>query len=376
MRNQRKPMKRLGRARPATQRLLPDITSDTTPALEASTNMTESTPSSTQDIGYDSLPNAAGRALGANYPVRFPSIVPNGYALAPVYLRQKFLDGFPIFKDFPREIQLMIWKQAVDVNPRNIPVGIMPQSGPGGFKFRIDIPIPEGPMACKDYYETAKKGYSLLDDRLEANDMSIVQHLPSNFWFNPAIDRFCPVQEWSPHNFEVGLKLFFQILRVSKIAIDDYVTDDAHHIGEKWQKFFHVKGIRNWSPHVKDIIYSITFQRLNTDVELTFVPNDRPSDDPGRFYFEKLVHIYKHWDQILDAKRGYKRLARLQADQKWEDEMAEKVGKPTVKLTDVPQWLFDVESDWSLAKSRLMIETRTFTAHKLIILLILMPQWR
>ncbi|KAF5875326.1 uncharacterized protein Bfra_003781 [Botrytis fragariae] len=375
MRNQWEPMKHLGRARPAAQHPLPDITSDATPALEASTNLTESTPTSIQNFGYDSLLNATGPTLGANYPVQFSSVPPNGHALAPISSRRVVLDEITLFRTFPREIQLMIWEQAVDINPRNVPVGIMPQLGPGGFKFGTDIPIPEGFMACKDYYEAAKKRYSLLDGRLKANDMTMVQHLPSNFWFNSAIDRFCPVQEWSPHNFEIGLKLFFQILQVSKIAINDYAADDAHHNGETWQKLFHKEGISNWSPYVKDIFYYITFQRLNTDIELSFVPNNRPSDDPGRFYFQRFVHAYKHWTQILDAKKGYKGLAHLQADQMWQDEVAEREGNPRVKLTDVPQWLFDVESDWSVAQPRLMIETQTFTAHKHSSLRIAMPQW-
>ncbi|KAF7883216.1 uncharacterized protein EAF02_005136 [Botrytis sinoallii] len=366
MKKQGKPMKRLGRARPAAQQPLPDTTCDVTPGLQASTNSTESIPSSTQNVWFESLPNATGPTFSANYMAQFSSIPPNDHVLAPVSSRKVVLDEFTVFRNVPREIQLMIWEKTVDVNPRNVPVGIMPQLGPGDSK---------GFMACKDYYEAARKRYSLLDDRLKANDMSMVQHLPSNFWFNPAIDRFCPVQEWSPHNFEVGLKLFFQILQVSRIAINDYATDDARHNCETWQKFFHKEGISNWSPYFKDIFYYITFQRLNTDVELSFVPNDRPSDDPGRFYFQKFYHFYKHWTQMLDAKRGYKRLAQLQADQKWQDESAEREGKPRVKLTDVPQWLFDVESDWSVAQPRLMIETRTFTAHKLSSLKMTMPQW-
>ncbi|KAF7916957.1 uncharacterized protein EAE98_010388 [Botrytis deweyae] len=229
MKKQGKPAKRLGRARPTVQQPLPDTTCDVTPGLQASANSTGSIPSSTQNVGFDSLPNATGPTFSANYMAQSSSIPPNGHVLAPVSSRKVVLDEFTVFRKVPREIQLMIWEKAVDLNPRNVPVRIMPQLGPGGFKFRTDIPIPEGFMACKDYYEAARKRYSLLDDRLKANDMSMVQHLPSNFWFNPAIDRFCPVQKWSPHNFEVGLKLFFQILQVSRIAINDYATDDARY---------------------------------------------------------------------------------------------------------------------------------------------------
>ncbi|TGO41043.1 hypothetical protein BHYA_0027g00200 [Botrytis hyacinthi] len=335
----------------------------------------ESAPSSALNLGYDNLSNPTGKMLSANYQVQSSLIPPNGHVLAPVSSRRVVLDEFTSFKTFPREIQLMIWDKAVDINPQNLPVGIMLQLGPGGLKFRTDIPIPEGFMACKDYYEAAKKRYSLLDGRLKANDISMVQHLSSDFWFNPAIDRFCPVQEWSPHHFEVGLKLFFQILQVSSIAINDYATNATRHNGETWQKFFHRKGISNWSPYVKDTFYYITFQRLNTDVELSFVPSDRPSDDPGRFYFQRFHHFYKHWTQMLDAKRGYKRLARLQADQKWQDESTERESKARVKHTDVPQWLFDVESDWSVAQHKLMIETRAFTTRFLSILSMSMPQW-
>ncbi|KAK6602498.1 hypothetical protein H4I95_06435 [Botrytis cinerea] len=372
---QRKPTRRSGRVRPAARRAQPDIALEATPALGASTNATESTPGSIQNSGSERTPNATGQSLSANYFAQFPSILSNGQVLAPIYFRPVVLEEFTIFKDLPREIQLMIWEKAVDFNPRNVPVGIMPQLGPGGFKFRTDIPIPEGFMACKGYYEAAKKRYCLLNDRLKANDMSMVQHLPSNFWFNPAIDRFCPVQEWSPHNFEVGLKLFFQILRVAKIAISDYTTDDAHHNGETWQKFFHAGGTWNWSPYVKEIFYYITFQRLNTDVELSFVPNNRSSKIPGRFYLQKFVHHTKHCNQIEDAKSGYRRLAELQAYQKHQDDAAERGGKPRVKLTTVPQWLFDVESGWSAAQPQLMIETRTFTARRLISLMFELPEW-
>lgn len=367
-------MKSLGRARPAAQNSLPDITSDATPALEAS-NLTESTLSLIQNVGYNSLTTATGQNLSANHPVQFSSIPPDDHVLAPVSSRQVVLDEFKQFRTLPREIQLMIWGKAVDANPRNVPVGIMPQLGPGGFKFRTDIPIPEGFMACKDYYEVVRKRYSLLDNRLKANDMSMVQHLSSNFWFNPAIDRFCPVQEWNTHNFEVGLKLFFQIIQVSKIAINDYSNDDAHHNGETWQKFFHEEGISNWSPYVKDIFYYITFQRLNTDVELSFVPNEEPSDAPWRFHFHRFHQHSKHWDQIIFAKRGYRRLARLQADQKRQDKLTEREGKARVKLTDVPQWLFDVESDWSVAQPRLMVEKRASETRFLSVLCMYMPQW-
>ncbi|KAF7952866.1 hypothetical protein EAE96_006090 [Botrytis aclada] len=375
MKNQQRPMKSLGRAQPTVQQPLSDTTFDATPALEASTNSTESTPSSAQNAESDSSPKTTGQTLIADYSAQFPSIQPNGQVLTPVHLQREVLDGFTIFKKLSRDIQLMIWEEAVDFSPRNVPVGIMPQLGPGGFKFRTDIPIPEGFMACKDYYEAAKKRYCLLDGRLKANDMSMVQHLPSNFWFNPAIDRFCPVQEWSPYNFEIGLELFFLILQVSKIAISDYASDDNRHNGETWQKFFHTQSIESWGPHVKDLFYYITFERLNTDVELSFVPNDRPSEDPGRFYFRKLTHFYKHWDQFIVAKVAYKVLARFHAHQKWQDKLAEKEGRPRVKLACIDQWLFDVGSDWSLTKPTLMIETRTFTTHKPVYILVVMPQW-
>ncbi|KAF7947351.1 uncharacterized protein EAE97_004600 [Botrytis byssoidea] len=375
MTNRRNPIKRLRRAGPSVQHPLPDVISNATPALEASTNLMQATPSSTQNVGYNSLPNATEQMLSANLPAQSSSIPPYGHVLAPVSSRRVVLDKCTSFRTLPREAQLMIWEKAVDLSPRNVPVGIMPQLGPGGFKFRTDIPIPEGFMACKDYYEAARKRYCLLDNRLKANDMFTVQHLSPNFWFDPAIDRFCPVQEWNTHNFKVGLKLFFQILQVSRIAINDYATDDAHHNGETWQKFFHKEGISNWSPYVKDIFYYITYQRLNTDVELSFVPNDGTSDEQWGFHFHRSHQLHKHWDQILDAKRGYRRLARLQADQKWQDKSIEREGKARVKLTDVPQWLFDVESDWSVAQPRLMIETRASETRFLSVLSMPMPQW-
>ncbi|KAF7873884.1 hypothetical protein EAF04_002556 [Stromatinia cepivora] len=259
------------------------------------------------------------------------------------------LDGtcetFPHFRSLPKEVQTMIWSDAVDLNPLNVPVGIIPQIGPGGFQFYSNVPIPECFIACKAYYKEAKKRYNVLGGRLKANDMPLVQHIDPNFWFNPAIDRFCPVEHWSPQNFEVSLTLFFNVLKVSKIAISDDCTEFSTFNLNMWQTFFYKDSLEKCSPHVKEIFYYITTKRLNTDVELSFGPTDS----------------CKHWDQVTAAKRDFEKIIEVFANQNSEDIAAQKEGRPRIKVAGIPQWLFDVQSDWLAPKPQLMIETRSLT---------------
>ncbi|KAJ8062689.1 hypothetical protein OCU04_009211 [Sclerotinia nivalis] len=263
-------------------------------------------------------------------------------------------EEFPLFRYLPMEVQIMIWSDAVDFNPRNVPVGIMPQMGPGGFQFYSNAPIPECFVACKDYYKEAKKRYNVLDGRLEANDMLMVQHIHPNFWFNPAIDISYPVEHWSTQNFEVGLKLFFDVLKVSKIAISEDCAELPAFNLDTWYTFLHKYSLEKWSPDVKEIFYYITTNRLNTDVELSFGPTD-----VFRFYFPLFRQTRRHWEQVRAAKKGFKYIIRVYANQNSEDIAAGKEGRPRIKVAGVPQWLFDVQSDWLAAKPQLMIETRS-----------------
>ncbi|KAI9644244.1 hypothetical protein NHQ30_007599 [Ciborinia camelliae] len=293
----------------------------------------------------------AGNSSGAL--ASLSSASSNATDQAPVYSSEGILKTFTIFKSLPRELQIMIWRRAVDSNPRNVPVEIMPHIGPGGFQFQNNIPIPECFLACKDYYEEAERRYSVLGHRLRANDMSLVQHVHPNLWLNPAIDRFCPVGHWDPQMFEVGLKLFFDVLQVSKIAVSDDTIELPTYNEYSWKTYFHKQRIDEWSPHIQDIFIYITTKKLDADAEPSF---ELRKDS---FYFPAVFLNRRHWQHTEAAIRAFEKISRLNEKQHEEDEVAKMEGRPRVKAAKVPQWLFDFGDPWSVPHLQAMIEAGT-----------------
>lgn len=371
----RRALKLLQETHPVAWQTLPEDSIDAMSSPRYDRNATDVSPSPSNETGaIATLPDTIEelpRAITAISPSAIPtnatinssslrnlarvSSIPSKVSdPAPVYTPDGILKTFPFFKYLPPEIQLMVWRIAVDFNPRNVPVSIMRQIGPGGFVFQSKIPIPRCFIACKDFYNEAERRYSVIGDRLKPNDMSLVQHIHPKLWFNPKIDRFCPVGHWSPQNFEVGLQLFFNALQVSKIAISDDSMELREFNFETWQTFFHKENIGKLSPHVTDTIYYFTAHRLHDDVEPLFAPDQES-------FLETVQDSVKSRRQLLSFESGFEELIKMHVSQKSENETAEKEGRPRVKVAEAPQWLFDVGNDWSPTKPHIMIETRTFS---------------
>ncbi|ESZ90610.1 hypothetical protein SBOR_9007 [Sclerotinia borealis F-4128] len=339
-------------------------TTNATRACNTPTNTTRASSSSTNtNVVSNTSPNAAPGPSGSRsvdvasphseFRARFSCIASNASLPAAIYYLDGILKSFPLFKYLAPEIQIMIWQQALDFNPRNVPVRVIRQIGPGGFKFETKIPIPGCYLACKEYYLQARQRYSVIDGCLIANDMSLVQHVDPKLWFNPAVDRFCPVGHWSSQSFEVGSKIFFDILKVSKIAVSNYCAEYLTYNLKSWSTFFHKQNIHKWSPHIEDIFSYITTQRLIADVELSFKPREPTC------FFVNPQHSIKNMRQCDAAEKAVDKIVRLHRNQCKENEAAQNEGRLRIKLAGVPQWLFDVGNNWSVPDFQLMVETHT-----------------
>ncbi|KAA8565395.1 hypothetical protein MFRU_071g00170 [Monilinia fructicola] len=270
---------------------------------------------------------------------------------APIYSFDGILESFPVFKTLPPELQTMIWKEATYINPRNVPIQIVPYAGPGEFRFQNDLPIPRAFFACKAYFTEAKKRYVILNNRFKANDMSLAQHIPPNLWFNSAIDRFCPVLHWSPQHFAVGVRLFFEVLQVSKIAVNIDCIEERDYNLNTWPTIFHQINIPRWNTNIDDIIHYVTNRRIGADIEPIFARDN--------VYFLTHIQYLKYWTQKNAVDDARQEIIDVYSAQCKEDETAIREGRPRVKMSGVPQWLFDLGQAWSLPKFEFMLETRS-----------------
>ncbi|KAB8288188.1 hypothetical protein EYC80_010193 [Monilinia laxa] len=188
-------------------------------------------------------PNPGAASFGPGTLSKFSTITVNAICPAPIYSFDGILKSFPVFDYLTKEVRCMIWRAAGDLNPRNNPIQTVPHIGPGGFQFQSKIPIPPEFFACKDYFGEVRKRYVILYNRLQANDMSLAQYIPPKLWFNPAIDRFCLVSHWTPQEFNVGIRLLFEFLQASKIAVSVDCAEKPEYNLNTWQTIFHHKNI-------------------------------------------------------------------------------------------------------------------------------------
>ncbi|KAF7952864.1 hypothetical protein EAE96_006088 [Botrytis aclada] len=252
----------------------------------------------------------------------------------------------------PNEILGLIWSYTDVVEPRNVTVRCKKVGG--SFELWSNEPYSVALGVCrqsrqwfKDQHRSKQYNVALL-----AQISGYVGPLKplKNLWFNPEIDRICPIIEgdWS-YEAIITMCNVMQVLKVAKVAVSDCSHESA--IYSPWAAYYRLGNIDNWSLSFKETMIYTTKSNIDENRQLKLVEL-KEGDVKLDVLQEKRRRIQINYKAIPTFKKVFE----AYADQRIADAKASFEGNTARKVPNLPFWLYQNMEEWEGLKLQIMVE--------------------
>ncbi|KAF7883213.1 uncharacterized protein EAF02_005133 [Botrytis sinoallii] len=256
----------------------------------------------------------------------------------------------------PNEILDLIWSHTYIVEPQNITVRCKKVGE--SFELWSNEPYSIALRVCRQSRQWFKDQHH--DKRCNVASLAqtggyIGPLKPlKNLWFNPLIDRICPIVEgdWSDEAF-ITMCNVMQATKVAKIAVSDCSHESA--IYSPWAAYYRLSNIDNWSLSFRETIIYTTKSDINENRQLMLIEWTE-FDVKLDMLQEKRRRIQINYK----ALPTFKKVSEAYADQVIADTQAKFEGSIARKAPNLPIWLYQNKEGWEGLKLQIMVEAGTF----------------
>ncbi|KAF7895597.1 uncharacterized protein EAF01_009559 [Botrytis porri] len=171
-----------------------------------------------------------------------------------------------------------------------------------------------------------------------------------NLWFNPQIDRICPIIEgdWSDEAF-ITMCNVMQVTKVDNFAVSDCSHESA--IYSPWAAYYRLSNIDNWSLSFKEVMIYTTKSDINENRQLKLV-----EWKDGDVKLDTLQEKRRRIQTNYKALQTFKKVSEAYADQRIADAQANLKGNIARKVSNLPIWLYQNREEWEGLNLQIMVE--------------------
>ncbi|TEY52915.1 hypothetical protein BOTCAL_0253g00180 [Botryotinia calthae] len=255
----------------------------------------------------------------------------------------------------PNEILNLIWSHMDAIKPRNVTVRCKKVGE--SFELWSNEPYSIALSVCRQSRQWFKDQHR----NMRYNVASLAQiggyigplNPLKNLWFNPQIDRICPIieEDWSDEAF-ITLCNVMQTTGVASIAVSDCSHESA--IYSPWAAYYRLSNIDNWSLSFKGTMIYTTKSDINENHQLDLVEwtEENVKLDMLQEKRRRIQINYK-------ARPTFKRVSEAYAEQKIADAQANCEGRTAKKVPNLPFWLHQIKKEWEGLDLQIMVEAGT-----------------
>ncbi|KAF7916954.1 uncharacterized protein EAE98_010385 [Botrytis deweyae] len=255
----------------------------------------------------------------------------------------------------PNEILDLIWSHTYIIEPQNVTVRCKKVGE--SFELWSNEPYSIALRVCRQSRQWFKDQHH--DKRCNIASLAQIGGYVGplkplkNLWFNPLIDRICPIIEgdWSDEAF-ITMCNVMQATKVAKVAVSDCSHESA--IYSPWAAYYRLSNIDNWSLSLKETMIYTTKSDINENRQLKLV-----EWTDGDVRLDMLQEKRRRIQINYKAMPTFKKVSEAYADQRIADTQANFEGNTAKKVPNLPIWLYQNMEQWEGLMLQIMVEAGT-----------------
>lgn len=235
------------------------------------------------------------------------------------------------FEALPQEIYNMIWEETIEGRNVQVRCRVIGEE----FEIYSDPPQINVSQRSREWMKSEYNVAYLAQIRGYTGTLKPLE----NLWFNPKLDRICPVVErdWTPQAFKTMCDLL-KLLKVWRIAVSD-CSHVVAKIPNPWVTFFQRLYGDHWSSSFMESVLYTTKHDFIPHQKLEFVHYElanvelEPAQERARLI------------EVSESKKAFRRFNRLKNKQTRQDESNKLKGKKRTMVDGIPTWFFEEKKE-------------------------------